>query len=100
MTTINIATQVPSSITTLEQLAAWSFLALAAVNPQLVAIEGPGISERVAQAGQFYVPSDNKYRLLGRLSLVVSPDHLAGGAKSWTYVQELSNTALPAAYAA
>ncbi|BBD60604.1 hypothetical protein NIES2109_34030 [Nostoc sp. HK-01] len=95
MSAINIATQIPSQIDTLEKLAIWCGLALANVNPSLTAIEGVGYTERVSQAGIFYVQADNKYRALIRHSIQMSPDYLAGGAKLWTYAQELSNTAIP-----
>lgn len=98
MTAINIATDIPSNIVTLEQLAAWCGLALSNINPSVKAVEGVGYSERCSQAGIFYVEADNKYRLLCRQSLQVSPDYLAGGLKMWTYIQPLSNTALPATF--
>lgn len=100
MTAINIATDIPSQINTLEKLATWCNLALANINPTMQATEGVGYTERVAQAGNFYVAADNKYRFLGRLSIEMSPDHLAGGSKLWNYAQELSNTPLPAIFKA
>ncbi len=98
MTVLNIATDIPSQINTVEKLAAWCALTLANVNSTMEVIEGVGYVERAAQAGIFYVAADNKYRLLARLSLQVSPEHLAGGTKTWTYVQDLSNTAIPATF--
>jgi len=100
MTIINIATDIPSAINTLEKLAVWSGLTLANINPALTAIEGVGYTERVSQAGIFYVQADNKYRALIRQSVQMSPDYLAGGAKLWTFAQELSNTAIPAIFKA
>ncbi|PLZ95294.1 glucose-6-phosphate dehydrogenase [Fischerella thermalis CCMEE 5268] len=98
MTAINIATDIPSAINTLEKLAVWSGLALANINPSLTAIEGVGYTERVSQAGIFYIQADNKYRCLIRHSIPMSADYLAGGAKQWTFAQELSNTAIPAIF--
>lgn len=98
MTAINIATDIPSNIDTLEKLAAWSGLALANINAALVAVEGPSYTERVSQAGVFYVQADNKYRVLVRHSIQMQPDYLAGGSKLWTYATELSDTALPAIF--
>lgn len=99
MTALALSTDVPSaSVNTVEKLAAWSGLALAAMNPAMTAIEGQGYSERVAQSNIYYIQADNKNRLIIRLSLAVSPDYLIGGAKMWTYMQELSNTALPAGF--
>ncbi|MBE8985893.1 glucose-6-phosphate dehydrogenase [Nostoc sp. LEGE 12450] len=100
MTTINIATDIPSQITTLEQLHAWSAQALFSINPTLVVIEGVGYTERAAQAGNFWVAADSKTRMICRLSLEVSPDHLSASGKPWTFVQPLSATALPASFKA
>lgn len=98
MTSINLATDIPSQINTVEQLAAWCAAVLSNINPQATAIEGVGYTERVAQDGVFYVAADNKYRRLMRLSLEVSPDHVAGGMKPWRYVTEISNTGIPASF--
>lgn len=98
MTALVIASQIPTNIDTLEKLHAWSGLALRNLNPTLEATEGVGVNELVAQAGTFYIPSANQYRMLVRTSLLVSPDHLAGGLKPWQYVQPFSNTALPTGF--
>ncbi|MEH2250075.1 glucose-6-phosphate dehydrogenase [Nostoc sp.] len=100
MTALNIATQIPSQITTLEQLHAWTSLALFAINPDLTVIEGVGYTERAAQAGNFWVAADSKTRIICRLSLAVSPDYLSASGKPWTFVQPLSNTPLPATFSA
>lgn len=92
--------QMPDSIDTLEEVAVWALSALSFVNADLTAIEGPGISERTAQAGIFYVESDKKYRFLGRISVAMSAEYLSGNNKLWTYAQELSNTAIPTIFAA
>lgn len=98
MTALNIASDIPNSITTVEMIHAWSGLALRTMYPTLEAVEGVGINERVAQAGVFYVASDNRYRLLVRSSILVTPDHLIGGQKMWTYAQEFGTTPLPAGF--
>ena len=98
MTALNIATQIPSQIVTLEQLHAWSAQALFAINPTITVIEGVGYTERAAQAGNFWVAADAKTRMICRLSLEVSPDHLSGQNKPWTYIQQLSTTALPSSF--
>lgn len=98
MTAINIATQIPSQIDTLEKLHAWSAQALFAINPGLTIIEGVGYTERAAQAGNFWVAADSKTRMICRTSLEVSPDHLSAPGKPWIFVQPLSNTPLPASF--
>ncbi|OUL34096.1 glucose-6-phosphate dehydrogenase [Nostoc sp. 106C] len=100
MTALNIASQIPSQIDTLEKLAVWTGLALANINAGITAIEGVGYTERVSQAGIFYVQADSKYRALIRNSIQMSPDYLAGGSKLWTYAQALSSTAIPAIFTA
>lgn len=100
MTALAIATQIPSQIDTVEKLHVWSGLLLANINPGLTAIEGVGYTERVSQAGIFYVSADNKYRALIRGSIQMSADSLAGGAKVWTYALPLSNTAIPTIFTA
>lgn len=98
MTALNIATDVPSQINTLEKLAVWAITTLNACNPSLEVVEGQGYVERAAQAGIFYVKADSKHRFLGRASVQMSSEYLAGGSKTWNYAQELSNTPIPAAY--
>jgi hypothetical protein len=100
MTSINLSTDIPSQINTVEKLSAWCSQVLASLNPSATTIEGVGYTERIAQSGVFYVAADNKYRRLIRLSLEVSPDHESGGLRPWQYVQEISNTAIPAAFKA
>ncbi|MDZ8135163.1 MAG: glucose-6-phosphate dehydrogenase [Nostoc sp. DedQUE04] len=98
MTAFNPATDIPSQIDTLEKLAAWLGSALFTINPTLTVIEGAGYTERACQAGNFFVATDAKTRMIVRLSLEVSPDQASGANKNWTYIQPLSNTALPAAF--
>lgn len=100
MTALNIATQIPSQITTLEQLHAWSAQALFAINPGLTVIEGAGYTERAAQAGNFWVAADVKTRMICRVSLEVSPNYLSATGKPWTFIQQLSTTPLPANFSA
>ncbi len=92
--------QMPDSIDTLEEVAVWAISTLSFVNADVTAIEGPGISERAAQAGIFYVESDKKYRFLGRVSVAMSAEYLSGNNKLWNYAQELSNTQIPTIFAA
>lgn len=100
MTTINVATDIPSQINTLEQLIAWGLLALQAINPDEVATEGVGYTERAAQAGIYYIAPDSKHRMLGRASIQFDAAYLAGGQKTWRYAVEMSTAPLPSAFKA
>ena len=73
-------------------------ITLQAINPSMVAVEGVGYTERVAQCNPFWVSADNRNRLVARLSLPLDAAYLAGGNKTWTYAQILTNTAIPAGY--
>ncbi|MBD2775174.1 glucose-6-phosphate dehydrogenase [Iningainema tapete] len=86
---------IPSNIDTLEKLAAWVGLSLASINLTLTAIEAPNYSQRTCQAGTFFIDADNKHRLLIRVSLPMSSDHLSGTSNPWTYAEALSQTAIP-----
>lgn len=99
MTTINIATDIPSQINTLERLAMWSCMALRRVNPTLAVIEVSNqTAEKVAQTA-IVQADDGKIRFVGRLSIEVSNDYGEDStSKLWTKALEFSNTQLPAAY--
>jgi hypothetical protein len=97
MTAINLATDIPSSINTLEQLAAWSGNCLANLNSNLNAVEGENYSQRAAQSGDFYIPNVDKRRTIIRLSMEISPDSLIGSLKPWMYALPLSDKPLTSA---
>jgi len=94
MTVINLATEIPSEIATLEQLVMWGISTLNNTNAAIKAVEGQGYEEQAAQAGIFHVPASGKTRFLGRVSLEVDPNYLGGGQKPWKFAQELSVTAI------
>ncbi|MCV3216677.1 hypothetical protein OGM63_24770 [Plectonema radiosum NIES-515] len=98
MTALNPATDIPSNIDSLEKLAVWVGMSLSAINLTATALEAPGYSQRVAQSGIFYVEADNKHRALIRLSVVISPDHLASANNIWTYAQPLSDAQIPSSF--
>ena len=94
MSALNIATDIPSSIVTLEQLSVWSSRCLWQLNAATNAIEGENYSQRAAQAGEFYIAAVNKTRHIGRQSIEMSPEYQTGPLKDWMYAQELSTTPL------
>ena len=99
MTVIDISTDIPSQINTLERLAMWALMGLRRVNPTLSVIEVANQpAEKVAQTA--LVQADNNtIRFIGRVSLEVPNDYAEDNTtKLWTKVNELSNTALPDAY--
>jgi hypothetical protein len=97
MTALNIATDIPSNIVTLEQLSVWCSKCLWQLNPSLNAVEGENYSVRAAQSGEYYIASTNKTRHVGRQSIELNPESATGPLKDWMYALELSNVALTGA---
>ncbi len=99
MTTIDLSTDIPSNINTLERLAAWSIMALRRVNPTLQILETSQTDpERAAQAAIIQA-EDDSIRLIGRMSLEIDGAYTEDNSiKLWMHVQELSNTALPSSF--
>ena len=99
MTLINIATDIPSDINTLERLTMWSCMALRRVNPTLSIIEIANQPAEKAVQTALVQADDNTIRFIGRVSLEIPNDYAEDNTKKlWTKAKELSNTALPEAY--
>ncbi|WP_310485720.1 hypothetical protein [Chamaesiphon sp. VAR_48_metabat_403] len=96
MTALNIATDIPSNINSLEKLAVWASNCLFTLNPSVVAVEGENFSQRSAQAGTYFVAATNKTRHVGRNSIVLTANYAVGDEKQWFYAEELSAAPLTA----
>jgi hypothetical protein len=99
MTILNISTDIPTQINTLERLAMWSIMALRRTNPSLAVVEvADQTAEKVAQTA-IVQADDGEIRFIGRVSIKVSADYAEDNStKLWTKALEFSNTVLPAAY--
>ena len=99
MTQIDITTDIPTSINTLERLATWAILALRRVNPTQQVLEIPGGNpERVIQAAIIQA-DDDTIRFFGRVSIAIENDYAEDNVnKLWMKSLELSNTVLPDAF--
>ena len=99
MTQIDITTDIPTSINTLERLATWAILALRRVNPTQQVLEIPGGNpERVIQAAIIQA-DDDTIRFFGRVSIAIESDYAEDNVnKLWMKSLELSNTVLPDAF--
>jgi hypothetical protein len=96
MTALNIATDIPSNIVTLEQLSVWSSKCLANLNSTAVAVEGVNYTQSAAQAATFYIANTDTNQHIGRMSISMDPAYLVGGAKPWIYAKEISTKVLTA----
>ncbi len=101
MTALNIATDIPTNINTLEKLAVWAGLALERYNPTLKILEAPETEPQRAAQAVLIRADDASYRTIIRVSIPVSSDYASNSAvKFWQNAAELSNVALPTAYKA
>jgi hypothetical protein len=92
MTALNIATDIPSNINTLEKLVAWATSCLHRLNTDVSVSEGVDYVQRAAQANPYYVAQSNIHRLISRTSIELDPDLFVGGRKLWTYAKEINTT--------
>lgn len=98
MTAINIATQIPSNIVTVEQIHAWSGFLLTFVNPNVSVVETPTRAEQLAQSAIFRA-TDSSLRLLTRTCLPVDESFMHDRQKkSWMYINEASNVVVPVGF--
>jgi hypothetical protein len=97
MTALSIATDIPSNIVTLEQLAVWVSNCLTNLNQNVTAVEGINYSQNASQSGNFYVAAVDTTRHIGRQSIEMDSSYLIGGAKPWIYAKELSQKPLTSA---
>lgn len=100
MSSLVIATTIPSNINTIETNLAWAGLALAFLNPTQTVLETVNNPQKVAQA-QIFQDASNQYRLLIRATLPLDQNFISDRSKKlWMFAQEMSNTVVPAAYSA
>jgi hypothetical protein len=97
MTALNIATDIPSNINTMEKLAVWVSNCLFTLNPGVNNVEGENYSQRSAQAGTYFVAATNKTRHVGRNSIELSAGYSVGDEKQWFYALPLSDAPLTTA---
>jgi len=101
MTALNISTDIPNNINTLEKLAAWVGLALERCNPSAKLLESPDSEpQRVAQAVLIRA-DDATHRMIVRLSLPINSGYAENSTvKFWQNAMEIDTVALPTAYKA
>ena len=97
MTTINIATDIPTNINTLEKLAAWVGLALERVNPSTKILESPNTDpQRVAEAVLIRA-DDATHRMVIRVSIPINDGYAENSTvKFWQNAFEIDTTAYKA----
>lgn len=101
MVTLNIATDIPTNINTVERLSAWCALVLQSTAGSVLINEvAGGAPELAASSAPFQitaVSNDFHFRLLSRQSLRLSADWYSSN-RLWMGVQELATGSVPAAF--
>jgi hypothetical protein len=88
---------IPTNITTIEQLHVWTGICLHELYPAVTAIEGVNVQEFAVVANNYYVGANNKRRQVTRTSLELDPTTLSANKKLWQSVIPLGSLSLTAA---
>lgn len=88
---------IPASITTVEQLTVWCCAVLTNLHFQQEVLEAPNLSQKVAVSQTFPIELNGGYQLrhVARASLPIADSFFAGG-KVWEHVIPLSSASVPA----
>lgn len=92
---------IPSNVTTLEQLISWGCTVLQHLEPELTAVEAAGVAERVVSAAPFFITATDQYewRYIVRASIPVSPNWQKTG-KIYAQALPVSSQTIPAEFKA
>jgi hypothetical protein len=83
----------PPNCNTVEKVAVWAAVVLRELNPNTPYLETELL--RLQAATNVQIPIvDGSVRNISRLALPLAAGYASGGAKLWTFAQELSTTAL------
>jgi hypothetical protein len=96
MTALNIATDIPTEIVTVEQLAVWTHKCLYRLYPEVTATEGINNLTKSIQSGDYPIDGTTITRHIGRASIELDPDYAVGSKKDWMYAKVLGTKALTA----
>lgn len=92
-----LATDIPSSINSLEKLAVWTATVLNHLNTNLTVIEQTGSAQLAATASPFFITASDPttWRYIARQSIALDKNWQRGNGKIWTFAQDLSSAAIP-----
>lgn len=96
MTAINLSTQVPNGINSLEKINVWAGIALATVNPTQQVLVAVNQTQPQASYTVFRAADDELYISLNQI-IKLDPSWATDNAtKIWQKAMDVSNTVLPA----
>lgn len=98
MTALNISTDIPTGINSLEKLTVWLGTLMAKLNPTKETREVPNADPERCSQSYLIKDDDGVTRVIVRLSIPINADFASSAAKFWTHALDLSNTEIPAAF--
>lgn len=98
MTAFN-ASDIPSSITTYEQLAVWVITTLNDLYPTITVVEGSGAGQRAFQSAPWLISNTDPptWRAIVRASVELDSNWRSGG-KIWEHAKSVGSATVPAGY--
>jgi hypothetical protein len=96
MTALNIATDIPTNINSVEKLSVWCGNVLHTLYPEVSVAEGDNYTQRAAQSNPYYIASANLHRNVARQSIELDPNFAIGASKPWSYAKDLGTKTLTA----
>ena len=88
-----VPANLPSTCNTVEKVHVWTAVVLRELNPNMPYLESELL--RLQSCSNVQVPIfDGSIRNISRIVIPLSSGYASGGAKLWTFAQELSATAL------
>jgi hypothetical protein len=91
-------TDIPASITTVEQLGVWVLTVLSSINTETSVEEVKGQLSYVSTSASFFLPdapAGERFRHIGRLSIKLNKDYRTEEKKIWEYALEFSTATIP-----
>lgn len=96
MTALNLSTDIPSSINTVEKLIVWSNALMSELYQETLVVEAVNVQERVFQYSPFLVTAVDPsiWRVINRSSIELDKNWRRQG-KIWTYAKEVGTIPIP-----
>lgn len=98
MTVLNLSTDIPAGINSLEKLAVWMGSLMHRINPTKEVREVPYADPERSAQFYFLKDDDGVNRVVIRMSIAINADYAASATKFWNHALDLSNTDIPAAF--
>jgi hypothetical protein len=95
--TVFAATDLPSTINSVEKLEVWATTVLQHLYSSMTVIESTGNAELAVSAAPFFITASDPdvWRYITRTSIALNSNWQRGAGKIWTHALDLGNSAIP-----